>query len=113
MDLGSRIAMTEREILRSVRVFIADKCNKYFYAYLMLGAQDVIKGICTSAFKMYIRDMTSRLQDKVAFAAMNLVFALQVAADNGLVGEEAVQKFAAGFIKNQMADFYEWSADLA
>lgn len=113
MDLGIRIAMLERELLRSVRVLIADKCNKYFYAYLMLGAQEAIKDIYSAAFRMYILDMTPRLQDKVVFAAMNLVFALQVAADNGIIGEEAVQKFAAGFIKNQMADFYDWSADLA
>ena len=113
MDLGSRISMLERELLRSVRSLLADKYNKYFYAYLMLGAQEAVKDIYKVAFKMYIRDMTPRLQDKVVFAAMNLVFALQVAADNGIGGVEAVQKFAAGFIKAQMADFYEWSADLA
>ena len=110
MGLGSRIEMTERELLRTVRALITDKCNKYFYAYLLLGAQQDIKAIYKTAFQMYIRDMTPRLQDKVAFAAMNLVFAIQVAADNGV---EDIQKFAAGFIKAQMADFYEWSADLA
>ena len=112
MDLGSRIAMLERELLRATRVLIADKCNKYFYAYLMVGAQADFKDIYAAAFKMYIRDMSSRLQDKISFAAMNLVFALQVAAENGLTSTDAVQKFAAGFIKAQMADFYDWSADL-
>lgn len=112
MDLGSRVSMLERELLRAARVLIADKYNKYFYAYLMVGAQADFKDMYSAAFRMYIRDMTSRLRDKVAFAAMNLVFALQAAAETGTITVNDVQKFAAGFIKAQMADFYDWSADL-
>jgi len=113
MDIGSLLTMTERELLRSARVLLAEKYNKFFYAYLLLGASADFKNMYKAAFHMYIRDMSPRLQDKVIFAAMNLVFAMQAAIDSSGLGTQAeLNTFVAAFIKAQMSDFYEWSADL-
>lgn len=85
-----------------------------FYPYLVLNATNDFKAIYVDAFRTYFRDYSGRLAEKIAFAALNLVYALKVHLDlNPRLKLSELQNIATRFIDAQLEDYYDWSADLS
>jgi hypothetical protein len=85
-----------------------------FYPYLVLNAANDLKSLYNDAFRIYFRDYSGRLAEKIAFAALNLAYSLKVHLDmkpNLKLAE--LQNIATRFIDAQLEDYYDWSADLS
>ncbi len=99
---------------RNVRLLLQQKYGKMFYPYLMLNAATDLKGLYVDSFRTYFRDYSGRLAEKIAFAALNLTYALKVHLDmNPQVKLDDLLAYAKRFIEAQLEDYYDWSADLS
>lgn len=85
-----------------------------FYPYLVLNASSDFKDLYVDAFRLYFRDYSGRLAEKIAFAALNLAYTLKVHLDvSPKLKLEELQDIAVKFIDAQLEDYYDWSADLS
>ena len=116
MQVEDRLLRTRLDIQRQVRQVIANRFGRGFYLYLTLGAANEFKDIYMNAFRLQMRDLSSRQTEKILFGAMNLAYALrtnmEVATEPLKVGQ--VQELAHHFVDAQLDDWYEWiAADLS
>jgi hypothetical protein len=109
MQVEDRLTRVRLDIQRQVRQLISQRFGRGYYLYLTLAATNEFRDIYMNAFRYQMRDMSSRQTEKILFGAMNLVYALRVAAEGGQTLADA-QIFAAKFIESQMDDWYDWGA---
>lgn len=114
MDVSEALEQIQRELIQQIRQLISVKYNPMMYAYYMVEATQDVTNLYKTIFKRYLHEVSPRLQEKILFAAMNLVFAIRSHLD--LYTESPLrnlQTLATNFIRAQIEDYYEWTADLA
>jgi hypothetical protein len=80
----------------------------------MLNAAADLKSLYVDAFRTYFRDYSGRLAEKIAFAALNLAYALKVHLDmNPQTKLNDLLAYTRRFIDAQLEDYYDWSGDLS
>jgi hypothetical protein len=114
MDTSVLLNQVDLDIRRNLRQLISQKYGRMFYPYVLLSATADIKNIYMTAFRTYLRDFSPRLSEKIHFAAINLVYMLQMFLDiNKTATFSQVLDAAYNFLTLQMEDYYTWSADLS
>lgn len=108
------LEQVSHQLHRSVKRLIQEKHGRVFYPYLVLNAANDFKSLYVDAFRLYFRDYSGRLAEKIAFAALNLAYSLKVHLDiNPKLKLTEIQDIAVRFIDAQLEDYYDWSADLS
>jgi hypothetical protein len=110
MQVENKLTRVRLDIQRQVRQLITQRYGRGFYLYLTLSATNEFKDIYMNAFRFQMRDMSSRQTEKILFGALNLIYVLRVAAEEGGQSLAEAQIYAAKFIDAQMDDWYEWGA---
>ena len=112
MQVEDRLTRTRLDIQRQARQLIANRYGRSFYLYLTLSATNEFRDIYMNAFRIQMRDLSSRQTEKILFGAMNLTYALrtymEVATEPLKVDQ--IQEIAQRLVDAQMDDWYDWGA---
>ena len=114
MEVTEALKQIQRELVQQVRLLISKKYNALMYTYYMVEASEDFKMLYKSIFRRYLSEVSPRLQEKIVFAAMNLVFAIRSHLDLYTASPlQNLQTLATNFIRAQIEDYYDWTVDLA